>query len=151
MPADLVFTRFERGAYRSHDFVCYVCMRVNRKAAEVERRHVVRQLRIARFRNQRAPKADLFELCQHRFLHRQHAHSRLRGGIDPAAHRLIDNHIDVAILHGVETVAFHRQTFVVAHLSAPGNDIVERKIHSRQNLFDNRMKRLIFLPAHGHA
>jgi hypothetical protein len=36
-------------------------------------------------------------------------------------------------------------------LPAPENDIVERKTRGRQDFFNNRMKRMIPLTAHGHA
>jgi len=125
LPADPILSRFQGRTDRRDDCVRHVRMCVNCKTAEIERRNIFCQLGIMRFGNDRAAKTEGFEFSQHGFIERQDAHAVPGGGIDPTAHRLVDDHVNFAARNGAESVFVLRQTLIVAHLAAPKGDVIQ--------------------------
>jgi hypothetical protein len=122
-----------------------------RKTAKVESEHILAQLVKAIFGDHPAAKTKLFQALQFRLVQRENTHTRFHGEIHPGADRFVEDRVDLAALHGADARRAIREARVVAHLAAPGDDVIEREACGRKDFFNDKVNRVIHLPPQRNA
>src|SRR4029078_3108284 len=101
------------------DPVGRICIRVNRPAAKIERRHVSIEFGKIRSYDCPAPQTGRFYLLQNIFIERQKLHPKLERHITPRARPFIENGINLAAHDWADGGRSVRHAGVVANVDTP--------------------------------